>query len=84
MVHAVNMGLHYILQHLDKDICEDIDITETYNIDITETYVRILFVDFSFAFNTNIPELLQDRLSQLNVSSCICQWITDFLTNRKL
>ncbi len=32
---AVNMGLHYILQHLDKP----------------ENYTRILFVDFSSAFN---------------------------------
>ncbi|KAK3506177.1 hypothetical protein QTP70_000938 [Hemibagrus guttatus] len=40
---AVNMGLHYILQHLDK----------------TGTYARILFVDFSSAFNTIIPEVEQ-------------------------
>ncbi len=33
---AVNMGLHFILQHLDRP----------------GTYVRILFVDFSSAFNT--------------------------------
>ncbi len=33
---AVNMGLHYILQHLDRP----------------GTYARILFVDFSSAFNT--------------------------------
>ncbi len=36
---AVNMGLHYVLQHLDRP----------------GTYVRILFVDFSWAFNTIIP-----------------------------
>ncbi|KAK3533985.1 hypothetical protein QTP70_035008, partial [Hemibagrus guttatus] len=36
---AVNMGLHYILQHLDKP----------------GTYARILFVDFSSTFNTIIP-----------------------------
>ncbi len=36
---AVNMGLHFILQHLDRP----------------GTYVRILFVDFSSAFNTIIP-----------------------------
>ncbi|KAK3562131.1 hypothetical protein QTP86_030129 [Hemibagrus guttatus] len=39
MDDAVNMGLHFILQHLDK----------------SETYVRLLFVDFSSAFNTIIP-----------------------------
>ncbi|KAL0163409.1 hypothetical protein M9458_042805, partial [Cirrhinus mrigala] len=39
---TVNMGLHFILQHLDK----------------TGNYVRILLVDFSSAFNAIIPTLL--------------------------
>ncbi|KAI2647318.1 putative RNA-directed DNA polymerase from transposon BS [Labeo rohita] len=64
---AVNMGLHYILQHLDKP----------------GTYARILFVDFSSAFNTIIPDILQNKLSQLSVPTSICQWITSFLTNRQ-
>ncbi len=42
MGDVVNIGLHYILQHLDK----------------SGTYVRILFVDFSSAFNTIIPTLI--------------------------
>ncbi|KAK3512206.1 hypothetical protein QTP70_000469 [Hemibagrus guttatus] len=63
---AVNMGLHFILQHLDK----------------SGTYVRLLFVDFSLAFNTIIPTLLQTKLTQLSVPSSICQWITSFLTDR--
>ncbi len=41
---AVNMGLHYILQHLDKP----------------GTYARILFVDFSSTFNTISQELKWD------------------------
>ena len=64
---AINMGLHFILQHLDK----------------TGTYVRILFVDFSSAFNTIIPTALQTKLTQLSVPSSICQWITSFLTDRQ-
>ncbi len=61
------MGLHFILQHLDK----------------SGTYVRILFVDFNSTFNTIIPTLLQTKLIQLSVSSSICQWITSFLTDRQ-
>ncbi len=64
---AVNMGLHFILQHLDRP----------------GTYVRILFVDFSSAFNTIIPTLFQTKLTQLSVPSSICQWITSFLTDRQ-
>ncbi len=67
MDDTVNMGLHYILQHLDK----------------SGTYMRILFVDFSSACNTIIPTLLQTKLTQLSVPSSICQWITSFLTDRQ-
>ncbi|KAK3538473.1 hypothetical protein QTP86_003690 [Hemibagrus guttatus] len=63
---AVNMGLHFILQHLDK----------------SGTYVRLLFVDFSSAFNTIISTLLQTKQTQLSFPSFICQWITSFLTDR--
>ncbi|KAI2643773.1 putative RNA-directed DNA polymerase from transposon BS [Labeo rohita] len=42
---TVNMALHYILQHLDR----------------TGNYARILFVDFSSAFNTIMPDLLSDK-----------------------
>ncbi len=64
---AVNMGLHFILQHLDRP----------------GTYVRILLVDFSSAFNTIIPDTLLNKLTQLSVPTSICQWITSFLTDRQ-
>ncbi len=64
---AVNMGLHFILQHLDRP----------------GTYVRILFVDFSSAFNTIIPDTLQNKLTQLSVPTSICQWINSFLTDKQ-
>ncbi|XP_034054409.1 uncharacterized protein LOC117534321 [Gymnodraco acuticeps] len=60
---AVNMALHFLLQHLDTP----------------GNYARILFVDF----NTIIPALLQDKLSQLHVPDSTCRWITDFLSYRK-
>ncbi len=64
---AVNMGLHFILKHLDRP----------------GTYVRILFVDFSSAFNTIITETLHNKLTQLSVPTSVCQWITSFLTDRQ-
>ncbi len=63
---AVNMGLHYILQHLNKP----------------GNYAKILFVHFSSAFNTIMPDILSDKLTQLSVPTSICQWITSFLTDR--
>ncbi len=41
--------------------------------------MRILFVDFSSAFNTIIPDTLQNKL-KLSVPTSVCQWITSFLT----
>ncbi len=60
------MGLHFILQHLDRP----------------GTYVSILFVDFSSAFNI-IPDIVQNKLTQLSVPTSVCQWITSFLTDRQ-
>ena len=40
-------------------------------------------MDFSSAFNTIIPALLQDKLSQLSVPDSTCRWITDFLSDRR-
>ncbi len=47
------------------------------------TYVRILFVDFSSAFNTIIPNLLLPKLTQLSVLTSVCQWINSFLIDRQ-
>ncbi len=64
---TVNMGLHFILQHLNK----------------TGNCGRILFVGFSSTFNTIMPDLLSDKLTQLSVPTSICQWIISFLTDRQ-
>ncbi len=47
------------------------------------TYVKILFADFSSAFNTIILDTLQNKLTQLSVPTSVCQWITSFLTDRQ-
>ncbi len=41
------------------------------------------FVDFSSAFNTIIPDTLQNKLTQLSVPTSISQWITSFPTDRQ-
>ncbi len=65
--YVVNMGLHYVLQHLDRP----------------GNYVRILFVDFSSAFNTIIPNRVLPKLTPLFVPTSVCQWINSFLTDRQ-
>ena len=47
------------------------------------TYARILLVDFSSAFNTILPQQLVEKLKLLGVGTNICNWVLDFLTERK-
>ena len=42
----------------------------------------MLYVDFSSAFNTVLPELLQIKLSQLAIPAPLCRWTANFLTSR--
>ncbi len=46
------------------------------------TYVRMLFVDYSLAFNTIVPATLVAKLQTLGLNRSLCSWILDFLTGR--
>ncbi|KAI5617022.1 gastrula zinc finger protein XlCGF28.1-like [Silurus asotus] len=63
---AVSMALHSVLTHLDNK----------------NTYARMLFVDFSSAFNTIIPTKLIAKLLDLGINTSTCNWVMDFLTKR--
>ena len=52
------------------------------HLDSPNTYARILFVDFSSAFNTIIPSKRFDKIQSLGVPQSMCLWILDFLLNR--
>ena len=64
---AVSLTLHKILQHLETP----------------KSYARILFLDFSSAFNTIVPQRLYDKLlNTFCVDQNMCNWVLDFLLNR--
>ena len=65
-VDATSVALHTALSHLDNN----------------NSYVRMLFIDFSSAFNTIIPSKLITKLSDLGIDTSLCNWILDFLSNR--
>ena len=52
---AVNSVVHLILKHLDKP----------------KAYARLLFIDFSLAFNLIQPHTLLSKLKQMNVNPYI-------------
>ncbi|KAK3514210.1 hypothetical protein QTP70_009469 [Hemibagrus guttatus] len=63
---AISTTLHLALTHLDN----------------RDTFVQMLFIDFSSAFNTIIPQHLIEKLSLLGTNTSLCSWILDFLTGR--
>ncbi|KAK3552119.1 hypothetical protein QTP86_000786 [Hemibagrus guttatus] len=63
---AISTTLHLALTHLDNK----------------DSYVRMLFIDFSSAFNTIIHQHLIEKLSLLGLNTSLCNWILDFLTGR--
>ncbi len=64
---AISQILHSSLTHIDSK---------------NGNYVRLLFIDYSSAFNTIVPTKLAVKLSDLGITSSLCDWIQDFLTGR--
>ena len=63
---AIATALHQTLSHLERP----------------GTYARLLFVDYSSAFNTIVPSTLVAKMADLGFSTSICSWVCDFLTGR--
>ncbi|KAI2666784.1 hypothetical protein H4Q32_026480 [Labeo rohita] len=63
---AISSTLHLALTHLENK----------------DSYVKMLFIDFSSAFNTIIPQQLINKLNLLGLNTSLCNWILDFLTGR--
>ena len=61
----ISIALHTALSHLDKK----------------NTYVRMLFIDYSSAFNIIVPSKLIAKLRTLGLNTSLCNWILDFLTD---
>uniref|UniRef100_A0A3P9MZN2 Reverse transcriptase domain-containing protein n=1 Tax=Poecilia reticulata TaxID=8081 RepID=A0A3P9MZN2_POERE len=64
---AVTTALHAALSHLERQ----------------GNYVRMLFVDYSSAFNTILPHRLVYKLGELGLPHPTRMWITSFLTDRQ-
>ena len=58
--------MHKLSEHLDKP----------------GTYARVLFIDFSSAFNTMRPSNLYSKLQDMEVDIPTCNWIWDYLHGR--
>jgi len=56
--------------------------TQVFHLENKKSYVRMLFVDYSSAFNTIIPDILYNKLLQLQIPLPTCTWIKNFLTSR--
>lgn len=56
--------------------------TATRYLDLPNSFVRILFMDFTSAFNTRNIYLLLDHLQRLQVNATLMLWIKEFLKDR--
>ncbi len=57
---AISQVLHSSLKHIDSK---------------NGNYVRLLFIDYSSAFNTKVPTKLAVKLSDLGLNTSLCDWI---------
>ncbi len=64
---AISQVLHSSLTHIDSK---------------NGNYVRLLFIDYSSAFDTIVPTKLAVKLSDLGLNTTLCDWIQDFHTGR--
>ncbi|KAK3518362.1 hypothetical protein QTP86_018292, partial [Hemibagrus guttatus] len=72
----------YCLNRSTDDAITTILCLSLTHLDNKDTYARMLFIDFSSAFNTIIPQHLIEKLSLLGLNTSLCNWILDFLTGR--
>ena len=63
---VIAIALHTALSHLDK----------------RNTYARVLFIDYSLAFNTIVPSKLTTKLRVLGLNPSLCILVLDFLMGR--
>ena len=52
------------------------------HLDKPKSYCRILFIDFSSAFNTIQPHLIIQKLSEMKIHNQILTWVSNFLRGR--
>ena len=60
----IAITLHTAITHLDE----------------RNTFVRILFIDYSSAFNNIVPSKLIIKLGALGLNPALCNWVLDFMT----
>ena len=63
--------INYVLKHVDKA-----------NNPTNKHFCKILFIDFSSAFNTIQPHIIMQKLINMNVHPTLILWINNFLTVR--
>ncbi len=66
----------------DDAICHILHSSLTHIDSSNGNYARLLFIDYSSAFNTIVLIKLASKLTDLGLNSSLCDWIQDFLTGR--
>jgi gmma-aminobutyric acid receptor subunit gamma/cGMP-dependent protein kinase 2 len=64
--------------HQNRSTDKSITITLSH-LDKRNTYVRMLFIDYSSAFNKIVPSKTIIKLEALVLNPALCDWVLDFL-----
>ncbi len=72
----------YAITFSEDDVRRELHSSLTHIDSKNGNYVRLLFIDYSSAFNTIVPTKLAVKLSDLGLNTSLCDWIQDFLTAR--
>ena len=73
-----------LLVHLNEIVSDFVDPCQfAYkSTDLPGASIRLMFFDFSSAFNTIQPHLLCDKLLNMNICPSLITWIIDYLSLR--
>ena len=81
--HITSMPPHQPNRSTEDTISSALHLSPAH-LEEKNTHVRMLFLEFSSAFNTIIPQRLVEKLGPHGFSTHLCNWVLDFLTDRPL
>ena len=79
VMNHINSILLNTLDPLQFAYCPNRSTEDAISITLN-TYVRMLFINYSSAFNTIVPTKLIIKLRTLGLNTSLCNWILDLVT----
>lgn len=79
MPHIMKTLERLLLHHIRPQVAQEQEPLQFAYLDVPDSYVRVMFFDFSSAFNTIQPPILRGKLRGMGVAPSLTSWIMDYL-----